>query len=95
MIPIDARELMQKDNAYSNPFSQGSNAAKVRQMKQSTIPPPLIMADVNESEDSFYMEQMQDPLNRSEGEIGGDVYMQNLKNTTSFRQPEAGMAKSS
>jgi len=63
-------------------------------MKRSAIPPP-IMADINESEDSFYLEQMQDPLNRSEGEIGGDIYMQNLKSTSTFRQPEAGMAKNS
>ena len=34
----------------------------------------------------------QTPLNRSEGEIGGDLYIQSLKN---FRQPEAGSIKQS
>lgn len=31
-----------------------------------------------------------EPLNRSEGEIGGDLYMQGLKN---FKQPEAGQVR--
>lgn len=47
------------------------------------------MVEVSESEDSFYMDM--EPLNRSDGEIGGDLYMQGLKN---FRQPEAGMVRS-
>lgn len=47
------------------------------------------MADIPESEtESFYMEY--DPLNRSEGEIGGDIFMQGLKN---FKQPEPGVVK--
>ena len=36
------------------------------------------MYEFEESEDSFYMEPS--PLNRSEGEIGGDQYMSALKN---------------
>ena len=60
---------------YTNPF------AGVK------IAPPLLI-DLSESEDSFYVAQS--PLNRSEGEIGGDQYLQKLG---SFKQPEPGMAR--
>ena len=77
MIPIDAKEVMRTQ--YSNPFKTVSTS--------KVIPPPL-MYEFDESQDSFYMESS--PLNRSEGEIGGDHYMAGLKN---FKQPEPGMVK--
>lgn len=69
MMPIDAKELMRLQQAYSNPFKTTSS--------KKVIPKPL-MYEFEESDDSFYMEPS--PLNRSEGEIGGDVYMSGLKN---------------
>jgi len=78
MIPIDAREIIKNDAKYTNPFLTG---------QRSKIPPPILV-DVTESEDSFYMDPS--PLNRSDGEIGGDLYMQSLKDR---RKPEPGLAK--
>jgi hypothetical protein len=63
MIPIDAREIIKKDTKYSNPFLTG---------QRSKVPPPLLV-NVSDSEDSLFMEQS--PMNRSEGEIGGDLYI--------------------
>jgi hypothetical protein len=50
---------------YTNPFSA------------STVARPMLV-DLTESEDSLYVAQS--PLNRSEGEIGGEQYLQSLSN---------------
>lgn len=50
---------------YTNPFAA------------PTVARPLLV-DLTESEDSLYMAQS--PLNRSEGEIGGEQYLQSLGN---------------
>lgn len=75
MVPIDARELLaQCDQKYSNPFAN---------LKDKPVQAPFLV-NIDESEDSFYLDGQDDPLQRSEGEIGGDIYMQQLK------KPEAG-----
>ncbi len=63
MIPIDAREIIKKDTQYSNPFLTG---------QRTQIPSPLLV-NVSDSEDSLFLEQS--PMNRSEGEIGGELYI--------------------
>lgn len=47
-----------------------------------------MFVDLSESEDSFYY-GAPEPLDRSEGEIGGDIYMKNLID----RKPEPGSVK--
>ncbi len=47
-----------------------------------------MFVDLSESEDSFYY-GAPEPLDRSDGEIGGDIYMKNLID----RRPEPGLAK--
>ena len=85
MIPIDARELIAKDQQYRNPFAANNFA-------QSNLRPPKF-AEIPDSEDSESLYMQYDPLNRSEGEIGGDIYLQGLGK--GFKQPDPGMAKSS
>jgi len=46
------------------------------------------LVDFSESEDSFYL-GAHEPLDRSDGEIGGDIYMQNLID----KRTEAGQIK--
>ena len=47
-----------------------------------------MFVDLSESEDSFYY-GAPEPLDRSEGEIGGDIYMKNLVE----KRPEPGSVK--
>jgi hypothetical protein len=47
-----------------------------------------MFVDLSESEDSFYY-GAPEPLDRSEGEIGGDIYMKNLID----KKPEPGSVK--
>ena len=47
-----------------------------------------MFVDLSESEDSFYY-GAPEPFDRSEGEIGGDIYMKNLID----RKPEPGSVK--
>jgi len=46
-----------------------------------------MFVDFSESEDSFYY-GAPEPLDRSDGEIGGDIYMKNLID----KRPEPGSA---
>jgi len=47
-----------------------------------------LLVDFSESEDSFFY-GAPEPLDRSEGEIGGEIYMKNLIE----KRPEPGQAK--
>ena len=67
MIPIDARELLKHETRYTNPFLTG---------QRSKIEPPIIV-DISESEDSYYQGNYS-PMNRSDGELGGEQSMQAL-----------------
>ena len=75
MIPINANQLL---HTNSRPASSYKGAA---------IQAPIFV-DFSESEDSFYY-GAPEPLERSEGEIGGDIYMRNLID----KRPEPGSAK--
>ena len=75
MIPISTQELFNK------------NQKPITHSRIQNIQPPMFV-DLSESEDSFYY-GAPEPLDRSDGEIGGDIYMKNLID----RRPEPGLAK--
>ena len=66
MLPVPARDVFNKEK-YQNPF--------LREGAGTSIEPPIVMMyyEDDESEDSY--RSRKEPLNRSEGEIGGDLHM--------------------
>lgn len=76
MLPVPAKDVFNKDK-YQNPFLR----------ENGSIKPPIKMMQYedDESEDSYTSPK--DPLNRSEGEIGGDLHMWQM---TQKSRPEPG-----
>ena len=64
-----------------------SNSRHGSHYKGHNIQTPMFV-DFSESEDSFYY-GAPEPLDRSDGEIGGDIFMRNLIE----KRPEPGSAK--